>query len=96
MVSPDAQGLKELPYNVPSSETGSLVNKQSSLINMLLDGSWRTVRQQRGTSGDVDTPAPNETVASVATGASTTVGKIPTWALVILGVVFAAVMLKGK
>lgn len=96
MVSPDAQGLKELPYNVSSSEVGSLVNKQPSLIDMLLDGSWRTYRQQRGTAGEADTATPNESVASVATGATTTVGKIPTWALVLLGLVVAAVVFKGK
>lgn len=96
MVSREVQGLQEIPYNTSSREVGSLVGSQPGLIDMLLDGSWRTFRQQKGTSGGTDSATPDETIKTTATGASNTVGKIPTWALVLLGLVVAAVVLKGK
>lgn len=90
MAVQERQGLAELPYN--GTDTGSLVNRQPSLIDMIISGEWRAKEQQRGTMGSVNSPTPAQ---DVATPGAVTAASIPTW-LYIVGAVAAAFLLFGR
>lgn len=85
----EIQGLKELPYN--GTSVGSLVPEQGSLIDTLLDGSWRTVSQNRGTMGSVKTPLPDQTVKAPE---SVSLATMPKWIVPVIGVVLALLLLR--
>lgn len=92
----EIQGLATLDYGTKDEAGGSLVPLQDSLIDMLLSGSWRAKNQQEGTMGSTDNPAPDQTVNTAPSAASTTIGKIPVWAFILVGIVAATALLKGK
>lgn len=87
----ETQGLAELPYN--GTSVGSLVPEQTGLIDALLNGSWRTLSQNDGTMGGVDSATPNQTVKSVAAVAAE---GLPKWIIPVVGIALVLLLLKGK